>query len=254
MSDAALLIRAGAMPPPDPSLKRRVEFKYVLRHGDVATLRAHLRGTCRPLVHRHAFSTVRSIYFDDARLTCCRGNLDGLALRKKYRVRWYDAPEPESDLFFEVKWRRNRVTGKKRTLLRVDPELLRRRYTEIVPALATALGDEAREALLRHPHPVVLVEYRREHFVSPDGRFRWTLDYDIRFTDQASRIRPRLGAPRGRRGIGRWFLDETILEAKCNPGDGAELRRFLHPLVQRPTRSSKYVRGCHAIGLIRSFG
>jgi hypothetical protein len=42
----------------------------------------------------------------------------------------------------------------------------------------------------------------------------------------------------------------VILEAKSSVGREHRMRELLHPLDPRVTRSSKYVLGCQAIGLL----
>ena len=59
-----------------------------------------------------------------ARLAACRANLDGLGVRDKFRFRWYDRALPEDDCWFEIKWRRNLATGKRRFQVQASGRLL----------------------------------------------------------------------------------------------------------------------------------
>ena len=95
-----------------PDLMARRELKYVFTRHDVSTLRHVLRQVCRPIVHAGPVSTVRSVYFDDPCLSACRANLDGIGLRHKTRIRWYDREHPADRFFLETKWRRHRICGK----------------------------------------------------------------------------------------------------------------------------------------------
>ena len=79
----------------------RRETKCLLPNGDVGKFRKLLEGNARRLIHNEPVSTVRSIYFDDVRLSDCHANLDGISPRRKVRLRWYDSLTPEV-LFFEV--------------------------------------------------------------------------------------------------------------------------------------------------------
>ena len=227
-------------------LSRRLEFKYVFPHGDVASLRTFLRGVCQAVVHRHRVSTVRSIYFDDPKLGSCHANLNGTTPRRKLRLRWYDGEEPDGDLFWEVKWRRNRMTGKQRFRLQVPSGFLNRHGRDVVSSLYASLPGVHAARLASSPDPTVLVQYRREHFLLVGAAVRFTLDYDIRFIDQTSSLRLRLSGPSG----GRHAREEVILEAKCSPSGKGEVVRALRPLGRRPARFSKYVQGCHDLGLV----
>ena len=101
-------------------LTSRREIKYAFPRMDVGKLRGLLETNCRRLIHNDRVSVVRSIYFDDVRLSACHANLDGLGIRRKLRLRWYDSPRPETDFFLEVKWRENRITGKHRLQLHAE--------------------------------------------------------------------------------------------------------------------------------------
>ena len=83
-------------------LVSRREVKYAIENVDVGKLRQLLDGNCNRLVHNHPVSRVRSIYFDDAQLSACRANLNGLSARRKFRIRWYDTLQPQNDFFFEI--------------------------------------------------------------------------------------------------------------------------------------------------------
>ncbi len=85
--------------------------------------------------------------------------------------------------------------------------------------------------------------YRREHFAVPGTPHRLTLDYDIVCYEQTARLRPepRFGVP---------LYGMTVIEAKSPLGREDEVRRLLHPLRLRATRSSKYVTGCQALGVV----
>ena len=75
-------------------LASRREVKYAIPQMDVGKLRNLLQTNCRRLIHNDRVSVVRSIYFDDARLSACHANLDGLGMRRKLRLRWYDSLKP----------------------------------------------------------------------------------------------------------------------------------------------------------------
>ena len=224
-------------------LARRKEVKYAIVGADAGKLRSHLSINCRRQVHNGPVSTVRSIYFDDARLSACQANLDGVGIRNKLRLRWYDTLRPRRDAFLEIKWRDNRVTGKHRMQLQsVDP-LHQLSYAQIMDGLHETVPEQYQHFLLRYNEPVAIVEYKREHFVSDDGSLRVTLDYDLTFYDQL-----------GRQSISTDFAcrmdDLVVLEGKLPVGRETDLRRLLQPFAARANRCSKYVHGCRLLGHI----
>ena len=224
-------------------LAMRREVKYLLPHADVGKLRRLLEGNCRRLVHNHNISTVRSIYFDDARLSACRANLSGLSRRQKIRLRWYDAMLPDKQVFFEIKWRTNRITGKHRLQLETDRPLHTWSYRQIHDSLLDSLPPRYLTAVLANCEPVMIIEYKREHFASTDGCLRVTLDYDVAYYDQT-----------GKPSISTAFVQRleglVVLEGKCPLGRESELRRLFHPFAPRAGSCSKYVHGCRVLGLI----
>jgi len=238
-STAFTLIDAGMS---RTDLSRRREIKYAFPHMDVGKLRRLLESNCRRQIHNHPISTVRSIYFDDARLSACHANLDGLGSRRKLRLRWYDSIQPTTDFFVEVKWRENRVTGKHRLHFQTNRPLAELSYASIHRNLESVIPNHVVRDVLRYREPIVIVQYNREHFTSDDG-LRITLDYDLAFYDQTGRQTISTSFPKRLTGL-------VVLEGKIPLGRESELRHWLHPLSPRVGRCSKYVHGCCQIGLI----
>ena len=220
----------------------RRETKYAFQNIDVGTLRRLLETNCRRLIHKHRVSVVRSIYFDDAQLTACRSNINGLEFRRKLRLRWYDSPKPGNEFFIELKWRDNQVTGKHRMQLRSSTALEDLSYTQIRSCLVGSVPAFLIRDVLKFNEPIVLVQYKREHFKTDDG-LRITLDYDLTFYDQTGRQKISALFPRR-------LSELVVLEGKTPVGREFELRRWLHPLSPRASRCSKYVHGCWQIGLL----
>ena len=90
---------------------------------------------------------------------------------------------------------------------------------------------------------VVLVEYRREHFASADGRLRVTLDYDLAFYDQT-----------GKRSVSTSFPfrmpEMFVVEVKGPEDCQQEMKELLYPFAPRMGPCSKYVHGCCQLGLV----
>ena len=179
-----------------------------------------------------------------AALSACRANLQGLGRRQKLRLRWYDKPTPGQEAFLEIKWRNNRITGKHRFEIQSQLPLHQLTFKQIRRELFNVCPPELIPDLARYSEPIVIVQYRREHFVSTDKALRMTLDYDLTFFDQ--RGRERLTTRFGRKLEG--FL---VMEGKTPIGREAELRKLIYPFTPRAGRCSKYVHGCHALGHYR---
>lgn len=225
-------------------LATRKEIKFALSHADVDKLRRLFEMNCHRRVYNQSVSTVRSIYFDDARLSACQDNLDGLAGRRKVRLRWYDSLQPGSVFFFEIKWRRGRVTGKHRLQMESEVPLGQLTYKQIGERLKQVLPCEFLSDLVVYCEPTVLVQYQREHFASDDGAVRVTLDYDITCYDQTGKAHVSTSFPRR--------LDRlVVIEGKTPLGREFELPALFHPFRARAGRCSKYVQACRLLGLIQ---
>ena len=232
---------------PRPDLDARVETKYIFRAADIASLRATLLRRGRRISHAGPVSTVFSLYFDDDRLGCCRANLDGAGLRHKTRLRWYDREMPgRGAIFFETKWRRHRLTGKRRLGFSSTRPFEESSFERMRDGLRRTLPFERHDHLDHDTQAVALIRYRREHFLVDGTDARLTLDYDIRFSSQ-------LGRRRLAQGFEERLPDVALIELKTPPGQehlGAEL---LRPLRARPGRFSKYVAACQSLGIARGF-
>ena len=222
----------------------RREVKFALTNADSAKVRSILKVNCRPVVHGGGpVSKVQTIYFDDARLSACYENLDGVPRRAKLRLRWYDDGDEEGRLFFEIKRRVDSLVYKERFAIRSRVPLAGMAYDEILTELRRILPAPAREALLAHSDAVAMSEYRREYFSTPGSPARITLDEGIVSYSQVGSTRPSK-----RFGVRDDQL--VILEAKLPPQHDSELRELLHPLAPHLTKSSKYVRACQRLGLL----
>jgi hypothetical protein len=222
----------------------RREVKFALTDADSAKVRSILSVNCRRVVHgRGPVSRVQTIYFDDARLSNCYENLDGVPRRAKQRLRWYDDGDEEGRLFFEIKRRVDSLVYKERFAIRSRVPLAGMTYDEILAELRRTLPAPARETLLAHSDAVVMSEYRREYFSTPGSPARITLDEGIVSYSQVGSTRPSK-----RFGVRDDQL--VILEAKLPPQYDSELRELLHPLEPHLTKSSKYVRACQRLGLL----
>lgn len=225
-------------------LHTRTEVKFTFQDPDLGKLRKILATSCKAVVHNRRVSVVNSLYYDDARMSACHANLDGIGLRNKLRIRWYDTNYAPDWFFLEIKWRRNRATGKHRFEIKSDTPLHQLTHRQIYQRLLEVVPPNQCREVLRFFDPIVVVQYRREHFVSPDKSLRMTLDYDLRFFDQCGRRSISMNFAEKQRGL-------VVVEGKTPIGREVELQSLLGPLSPRADRCSKYVHGCRRLGRIR---
>jgi hypothetical protein len=225
----------------------RREIKFAMPRSDVGKLRSILDVNLRPVRYRNETSRIASLYFDDAQLSSCRLNVDGTSRRSKMRLRWYDSPLPERELFFEVKTRRGDVLGKERLALRSTLPRGSLPLRGLADELARLLPGAESALLMARSEPILITEYERRYFEAPGEPMRFTIDSDLVFYAQ-------LGERRVSRRFGERVPDLAILEVKAPVGSEGRLREVLHPIAPWVSRSSKYVMGCHYLRLFSGGG
>ncbi|WP_419189747.1 polyphosphate polymerase domain-containing protein [Stieleria marina] len=222
----------------------RKELKFTFDRGDVGAIRQVLQQRCKRIVHHEPVSWVRSVYFDNESFAACHANLDGLGVRTKVRLRWYDSLQPKRKAYLEIKWRRNRTTGKHRLHLTSPIDLAELNFRTLRRSIRASLPERFVGAFAGYPQPVSIVQYCREHFVTPDRSIRLTMDYALTFYDQFSKSRINTSFP-------ATMGDFVVVEGKTAVGSEQQLRRLLSPLAVRASRCSKYVHSCRLLGLVR---
>jgi VTC domain len=203
------------------------KFRVEAHEASMAEVLAAVRGL--PALFRPAFPDrwVNSMYLDTPDRQAFQANAAGLAERAKPRIRWYSAaasPMPPSGARLEIK-RRHGLVGTK--------ELLPLAAWPPAPGAGSWRRYAAQHPWLRlHPElePAVLISYRRTYLVSADGRFRLTLDREMRYAAANQELR----APVRGAFVGDAAL---VLELKypLTAADDAPSLPF------RLTRNSKYV-------------
>ena len=159
----------------------RHEWKHEISYADLLAIRARLR----VLMERdpHAVDgkyLIRSLYFDNLNDKALREKIDGVNLREKFRIRYYNG-DP-SVLHLEKKSKRAGLGTKYSANLTpeeaqklVDGDLAW--MMESGRPLVQELYCKMRYQGLR---PTTIVDYTREPFIYRPGNVRVTFDYDIR--------------------------------------------------------------------------
>ena len=150
----------------------RHEQKYGICQADCWALRQRLRPVMRPDPHAGPDGryVIRSIYFDNLQDKALREKLDGVQLREKFRIRWYN--DDLSHITLEKKIKHNDLCMKVGAPL-TEQELRRilRGPEEWMPAhsqeLVRELYCKMRWQQLR---PRVVVSYVREPYLYGPSR------------------------------------------------------------------------------------
>ncbi len=162
-------------------MKYRHEWKHEITYGDMLVLRQRLSAVAKR--DRHTVNgkyEIRSLYFDTLTDKVLREKTDGVNIREKFRIRYYNG-----DLSFIRLEKKSKING---LCLKESATLSAERVQSVLGGnygaltwdsqpLATEFYSKITGGGLR---PKTIVDYTREPFVFAPGNVRITLDYNIR--------------------------------------------------------------------------
>ena len=204
----------------------RHERKYKLEQLFPAQVQQVLR--LHPASFRKIYPDrqVNNIYFDTPDFSTYKDNVKGIADRQKYRVRWYGVQTNRiKNPRFEIKIKANQL-GTKKIFSLEDFDL------DNLSSLTTKVNHLF--TISATLQPVLLNAYHRSYFGTSDGKYRITVDSNLRYFSM-------LGAPRFTQ-----FIDPdpgVVVELKYEEELDDDAERIKQYLPFRQTKSSKYVTG-----------
>lgn len=159
----------------------RHEWKHEISYGDLLVLRQRLSAVLQRDIHAvDGRYLIRSLYFDNLSDKALMEKINGINIREKFRIRYYN--NDPSVIHLEKKCKHNDLCLKHSTTLTkaqaqaiVDGELdwMIHSGDALIEELYSKMASEG----LR---PKTIVDYTREPFVFAPGNVRVTMDYDIR--------------------------------------------------------------------------
>ena len=159
----------------------RHELKHEITEADLLALRMRLRAVMQNDPHAiDGKYLIRSLYFDTPFDTALREKLDGIGIREKFRIRYYNGDTSVIHLEKKSKW--NSLGNKQSAALTAEEA------QSIVDGDLYWMKDSP-HGLVRELYakmqmtglaPKTIVDYTREPFVYAPGNTRVTFDYDIR--------------------------------------------------------------------------
>ncbi len=162
-------------------MKYRHEWKHEISYGDMLVLRQRLSAVMKCDAHAvDGKYLIRSLYFDNAYDKALREKLDGVNIREKFRIRYYNGDT--SLIHLEKKSKVNGLCLKDSTVLTEEQaqSIVKGDYTWMVDSGAPLIQELYSKMLSQGLRPKVIVDYLREPFVFAPGNVRVTIDYNIR--------------------------------------------------------------------------
>ena len=159
----------------------RHEVKHEISHHDMLILRQRLRAVMQPDSYAvNGRYEIRSLYFDNLDDKALREKLDGVNIREKYRIRFYN--HNHADIHLERKFKHGGLGYKEtadltaeqaQAIANDDVAWMSNSTDAVIRGFYTRIRNEGLKAK-------VIVDYMREPFVFAPGNVRATLDYGIR--------------------------------------------------------------------------
>ena len=153
----------------------------MITESDKLAVRARMTAVARPDPHAVGGRyLIRSLYFDNLNDRALREKIDGVNMREKFRIRYYNL-DP-SVIHLEKKSKRNGLGTK------YSAPLSPQEAQKIVDGDLDWMLDSSRPLVqelyckmkYQGIRPKTIVDYTREPFIYAPGNVRVTLDYDIR--------------------------------------------------------------------------
>jgi SPX domain protein involved in polyphosphate accumulation len=221
----------------------RYERKFVLEQSDVeAVIQNQVLTNIFGFQEIFNKRTVNNIYFDDNNQSFYHENVSGTGWRKKVRLRWYgtDFLNP-SPITLEIKKKYGEVGDKISYKLREFELNLRNTNPLQIKSNLIEYFQHSNMELANMFYlitPTLFNSYERRYFLSSCGRFRITIDYNLKYFNPNYTIIFDENA---------LSTEEIILELKYDLKYDDDSRNISQHFYERLSKNSKYVRGCDII-------
>lgn len=162
-------------------MKYRHEWKHEINYVDLMVLRQRLSAVMKRDAHAiDGTYLIRSLYFDNASDQALREKIDGVNIREKFRIRYYNMDT--SLIHLEKKSKVNGFCLKDSAVLSFAQAqaIAAGDYTWMADSGVPLIQELYTKMMSRGLRPKTIVDYAREPFVFAPGNVRVTLDYDIR--------------------------------------------------------------------------
>ena len=162
-------------------MKYRHEYKHEISRCDLLELRSRLSAVMKKDAHTiDGKYFIRSLYFDNAQDKALREKLNGVNIREKFRIRYYN--NDTSVIHLEKKSKVNGLCLKESAFLTKEmaQAIVDGNYEWMMKSDEPLIQEFYSKIMSQGLRPKSIVDYWREPFVFPAGNVRVTIDYNIR--------------------------------------------------------------------------
>ena len=208
---------------------KRFERKWLFQsYNSLKLINSLLRS---PLFFREHYPPrkVNSIYFDTDDYLSIRQNLDGVSNKKKIRIRWYGSKNILLNPSIEIKTKKGFESTKENIKIN-DLNNIDLNKFENIEKIKKKLNTKLNTKKILCP--ILTTNYKREYFISYNGKVRATVDYNLKstFLKNHSQI-----------DIVKNFKNICILELKYSTKLDKYVRQKLKNITLRLSKNSKFV-------------
>ena len=213
---------------------RRVEKKYIIDKKQFNKLMPLLKEYMEE--DQYGKSTICNIYFDTEQYDLIRHSITKPYFKEKIRLRSYNTPSNESNVFLEIKRKCNKVVGKRRIAMKLkdfkkyiqNPEALENANMQIKKELDYCFN-------LYHLRPAMYLCYDRVAFYQKEN-----MDFRITFDNNVLARAENLDLDSGNYGKKILNPDFYIMEVKTLGSIPLWFVRIINELEIKPGNFSKY--------------
>lgn len=215
--------------------KYRYERKFEVQHKTVSQIALLLRLAPGLFSEIYQARQINNIYFDSEGKSSYINHVDGISQRCKVRIRWYGS------LFGQVKNPKlelkikNGLVNRKETY-KMAPFYVTKHFSErhILEAVQQSGLPSSPLQLLKNQQVSLMNQYSRRYFLSANGRYRFTIDYDMQYYHLS---------PHHNTFLRRIRDSRIIVELKYNENHDKEVDKIVSTLPFRLSKHSKYIAG-----------
>lgn len=159
----------------------RHEWKHEINVSDMITLRHRLRSIAQTDIHTvNGKYKIRSLYFDNPSDKALLEKINGVNIREKFRIRYYN--DDTSLINLEKKSKFGSLGSKAKTVLSKEEAqaIVSGDYSWMMNSNRPLVEELYSKITTQRLSPKTIVDYIREPYVYPPGNVRITMDYNIR--------------------------------------------------------------------------
>ena len=158
---------------------RRIEEKYYLTKDEYSKILKRINDYFIP--DSHGFSTICNLYFDTDNYDLVIKSNEKPLYKEKVRLRSYNLPTPDSEVFLEIKKKYDGVVSKRRVSMKLSD--FYNYYYNKKSNINTQIMKEIDYTFNYYNlKPKVYLEYNRLAYYCKDNKeFRLTFDFDIKY-------------------------------------------------------------------------